>query len=130
MRREKGYTCGFNPKLKHAAWLCAIAVLVLCMGSVMDGTIVAQTVTGQVSGTVTDPSGAVIAGAKVTLTYALTGQQRNLTADASGVFVFPELVPGTYQLAIAAPGFQPYTQTGIVVGASERVALHQIHPPE
>ena len=117
----------FNPRLKCAAWVCVLAGLFLCMcmGS-FSGPLKAQTVTGQISGTVTDPSGAVIAGAKITLTYALTGQQRSLTADSSGVFVFPELVPGTYNLSIAATGFQPYSQTNIVVGASEKVALHQI----
>ena len=104
-------------------WL--LAAIVLCAG-VFSANLVAQTVTGQISGTVTDPSGAVISGAKITLTYALTGQQRSVVTDTSGVFTFPELVPGTYNVSIAAQGFQPYSQTNIVVGASERVALHEI----
>ncbi len=104
-------------------WLIAAFVLSLGMFS---SSLAAQTVTGQISGTVTDPSGAVISGAKVTLTYALTGQQREVVTDTSGVFTFPELVPGTYNVAIAANGFQSYSQTSIVVGASERVALHEI----
>jgi len=105
------------------AWL--VAAIVLCAG-VFSANLAAQTVTGQISGTVTDPSGAVISGAKITLTYALTGQQRSVVTDTSGVFTFPELVPGTYNVAIAAQGFQPYSQTNIVVGASEKVALHEI----
>ena len=104
-------------------WL--LAAIVLCAG-MFSANLAAQTVTGQISGTVTDPSGAVISGAKITLTYALTGQQRSVVTDTSGVFTFPELVPGTYNVSIAAQGFQPYSQTNIVVGASERVALHEI----
>ena len=86
----------------------------------------AQTVTGQIAGTVTDPSGGVIAGAKVTLTYTLTGQTREVETGSSGDFVFPELVPGNYQVTVAQAGFETYTQKDIVVAASERVALHEI----
>ena len=116
VRLRKAGTC-------RLAWL--VAAIVLCAG-VFSANLAAQTVTGQISGTVTDPSGAVISGAKITLTYALTGQQRSVVTDTSGVFTFPELVPGTYNVSIAAQGFQPYSQTNIVVGASERVALHEI----
>lgn len=86
----------------------------------------AQTVTGQIAGTVTDASGGAIAGAKVTLTYQLTGQVREVTTGASGDFFFPELVPGNYQVSVTQEGFETYTQKDIVVTASERVALHQI----
>lgn len=86
----------------------------------------AQTITGQISGTVADPSGGIVAGAKVTLHYNLTGQDRGFTADSSGVFTFPDLVPGDYTLTITAPGFETYTQKDIVVGASEKVAMHEI----
>jgi len=102
-----------------------LAVFVL-LGSLLAVGTSAQTSTGQISGTVTDPSGAVIAGAKVTLTGGTTAAQRETTTEGSGVFIFPELVPGTYQVAISASGFQSYTQKDIVVGASERVSLHEI----
>jgi hypothetical protein len=102
-----------------------VAVLIL-MVALLSGAVAAQTVTGQISGAVTDPSGAVIPGAKLTLTYNLTGQQRDIVTDNSGVFAFPELLPGSYQLSVGAAGFQPYTQKDIIVGASERVSLHEI----
>ncbi len=86
----------------------------------------AQTVNGQIGGTVTDPTGAVIVGAKVTLTYPLTGQQRLVQTGTSGDFVFPDLVPGTYNISISQTGFQTYDQKGIVVAATEKVALHTI----
>ena len=86
----------------------------------------AQTVTGQISGTVADTAGEAIVGAKVTLTFQLTGQVREVVTGRSGDFFFPELIPGTYQVSIAQDGFETYTQKDIIVSASERVALHEI----
>src|SRR5215831_14490393 len=89
----------------------------------------AQTVTGQISGTVTDPTGAVIAGAKVALTNTVNGQTRDVVTDQTGSFIIPELVPGNYQITVTANGFQTYNQKDISLAASERVALHQIQLP-
>ena len=86
----------------------------------------AQTVTGSVTGTVADPSGAVIAGAKVALINELTKQERDQDTGASGDFAFTEIVPGTYDITITKDGFNTYAQRGIVVATSESVALHQI----
>ncbi len=113
-------------KREGFGWILPLVAALILLMSLCTGGLSAQTVTGQISGTVTDPTGAVIPGAKVTLTYNLTEQQRDLVTDSSGVFVFPELVPGSYQLSVNAAGFQAYTQKAIVVGASERVALHEI----
>src|SRR5690349_16896873 len=55
----------------------------------------AQT-TSRLSGTVSDPSGAFITGAKVTLTRTGTHEARTTTTDSTGLYVFPELAPGTY----------------------------------
>src|SRR5215831_9376009 len=82
----------------------------------------AQGVTGQISGTVVDQSGAVIAGAKVTLAYTLNNQVREVTSGSGGEFLFTDLIPGTYSLSINASGFQPYKQNEISVTTSERVA--------
>jgi len=60
---------------------------------------------GEVIGTVTDPSGAAVPGATVTLVDAGTGQSRQATTDSSGSFVFLSVVPGTYDLSIQAKGF-------------------------
>ena len=86
----------------------------------------AQTVTGSITGTVADPSGAVIAGAKVALTNEVTKQERDQNTGATGDFAFTEIVPGTYDIAITKDGFNAYAQRGIVVATSESVALHQI----
>src|SRR5690348_17884655 len=115
----------FNPRLKYAAWVCVLAALLLCLGS-LQGALNAQTSTGQITGTVTDPSGAVIAGAKVILTNVLTQQVWSLSSNASGGFVFPDVVPGTYVLQISKDGFETYNQTNIQLATRENLAMHQI----
>ena len=86
----------------------------------------AQTVTGQVSGTVVDQGGGVVAGATVQLSNDVTNQPREYKTDGSGNFLFPNLVPGTYNVRIAQSGFKQYTQSGIVVGAQDKIALHEL----
>jgi hypothetical protein len=71
----------------------------------------AQTLTtGAVSGTVTDPSGAVIPNAEVTLTSNSKGTVSKMKTNASGVYEFDLLEPGTYTLRVAATGFQTTSQ--------------------
>ena len=85
--------------------LLAVALLILPAAK-------AQSVTGQISGTVTDPAGAVIGGAAAQLTNDLTKQERTLTTESSGSFIFLDLVPGNYTIQIALPGFKTYSQHG------------------
>ena len=71
----------------------------------------AQTiVTGELSGTVTDPTGAVISAGKVTLKNEATGQIQTVTTSETGIYRFPLLRPGAYTLTASAPGFQDSTQ--------------------
>ena len=85
-----------------------------------------QTVSGSIVGVLNDATGAVIAGATVQLGSDLTKQVREFTTDSSGGFAFPNLMPGSYNLRIAQPGFKEYVQTGINVGAQARVDVHTI----
>src|ERR1017187_5713681 len=80
----------------------------------------AQSVTGQISGTVTDAADSVIAGATVQLTNQLTKQVRTLTTESSGSFIFADLVPGDYNIHIAHPGFKAYDRHPINVSADEK----------
>ena len=105
--------------------LCLFAAIVLLLG-LCAGQLAAQTVNGQITGTVTDPTGAVVIGAKVTLTYPLTGQQRLFTTDSQGNFLYPDLVPGTYDISVTQSGFETYSQKGIDLAATEKLDLHQI----
>ena len=86
----------------------------------------AQTITGQISGTVADPTGAMVVGAKVVLTDPSTGSSRTVSVRESGAFTLNDVLPGTYNLAVSANGFQTYQQANIIVTPSESVALHQI----
>ena len=83
----------------------------------------AQMITGELSGTVLDASGAVIPDASITLTSEDTGASRTLASSASGEFVFAALRPGTYALKVEKAGFQTYERKGIVLTANQRVAL-------
>src|SRR5215471_6598149 len=86
----------------------------------------AQSVTGQISGTVADPANATVGGAAVRLTNDLTRQVRSVVTDADGIFLFVDLVPGQYSIRISREGFKVYAQTAISVSANEKVALHDI----
>jgi hypothetical protein len=83
----------------------------------------AQTQTGSITGTVTDPSGQVIPGAQVALVNEGTGEERQSIAGDTGDFVFTALQPGTYTIRISAPGFRPLERKGNVVVAAGRLAL-------
>jgi hypothetical protein len=86
----------------------------------------AQSVTGQIQGSVTDSTGAVVAGAAVKLTHNLSQTTHSFTTDGTGSFSFFGLVPGAYSLTVSQPGFKGYTQRNITVAAQERVDLHEI----
>ena len=86
----------------------------------------AQSVTGQISGTVVDPSGGTLVGATVQLTADLSQQERTFTTSGTGSFTFTGLVPGSYSLKVSQAGFKNYEQKAITVAAQERVDLHEI----
>ena len=81
--------------------------------------------TGALTGTVTDQSGGVIAGAGVTATNIGTGQARTVTTDASGSYKFSLLPPGNYSVKITASGFQTVTVPSVTVNVTETAVLNQ-----
>ena len=93
-----------------------LAFFVLAASSLL-----AQTFRGTVLGTVTDASGAVVAGAKVAVRNVNTGQERTTETTADGSYSVPELPIGTYTVTITQSGFQTSVTNGVVVDvASER----------
>jgi outer membrane receptor protein involved in Fe transport len=64
--------------------------------------------TGVISGEVSDPQGAVVRNAQVIAVQKSTGLERTVTSNASGLFTFNNLAPGTYELRVVAPGFANY----------------------
>lgn len=79
----------------------------------------AQVTTGGIVGRVTDPSGAVVVNAKVTLENVQTGEKSETSASETGDYSFRGLTPGTYNLTIAAAGFSTAQVTNIPVRAAE-----------
>ncbi|MGE3843648.1 MAG: carboxypeptidase regulatory-like domain-containing protein, partial [Vicinamibacterales bacterium] len=75
----------------------------------------AQLSTAQLSGRVTDQSGAVLPGVTVTATQIETGLSRDTVTDGGGSYVLPNLPVGPYRLEAALSGFRSYVQTGIVL---------------
>jgi len=71
-----------------------------------------------VTGIVTDQTGAVVAGANVTLTDPASGVDRTTVSGSTGLYDFAGLNPGSYNIKVAAKGFEAYQQTGIVVNVS------------
>jgi hypothetical protein len=88
--------------------LCGLAGLISVAGAL------AQT-TGTIRGTVKDPSGLVVAGAKVTITLQETKVTRTVTPDDSGAYEFPAQPVGHYNLTVETPGFKKYLQVDIEV---------------
>ncbi len=84
-----------------SSWILAWFVLALLTSAAM-----AQSITGSVSGTVTDSSGGVIVGASVTLISDDTGAARTDVTNAEGRFTFSALRPGVYTLKVEQNGFQ------------------------
>jgi Carboxypeptidase regulatory-like domain len=100
----------------HAALplLCAaIAVCAMCAPAF------SQINTGRVLGTVTDQSGGAIAAAAVVVTNPQTGVARNLTADAAGEYVAPDLTPGTYTVRCTETGFKAFERQNVLVDVGQ-----------
>jgi hypothetical protein len=83
----------------------------------------AQQITGNIRGTVTDPSGAVIVGAAVTAQQTETALSRNAITDRNGNYVLLELPVGHYRLQVAAKGFEEYVQDGITLNVNETASV-------
>jgi hypothetical protein len=93
--------------------LAALLALVLFSGAAF-----AQTETGQITGNVTDPTGAVVAGATVTVRSVDTKAQRQTTTNENGNFTVPSLLPGVYEVVVEAAGFSTKTlRAQVTVGS-------------
>ena len=86
----------------------------------------AQSIAGSISGTLVDPTGAVIPGVEVSLINERTSETRGTVTGDTGEFVFAAVQPGTYSVRIEKTGFRGYTRKGIAVTVSERVGLAKI----
>ena len=95
-----------------------IAVVTLSMGSLN-----AQETRATLSGTVFDPSGATLVGAKLSLTNVATGVIVNSVSNSDGQYRFLFVDPGTYKLAAEVAGFESYVQNGVVLNVSQAATV-------
>jgi hypothetical protein len=86
-------------------------------------TVARASITGSISGTVTDPTGAVVPGASVVAINTQTGVQNSTETNAQGFYSFPSLPAGSYDLKITASGFQEYRETGTVLDVNTAVRV-------
>src|SRR5262249_56719573 len=84
----------------------AKVVFFCCCFALMTGLVTGQTFRGTILGTVTDPSGAVVTGANVTVKNVNTGLERTTQTSADGSYSVPELPIGTYTVTVTQSGFQ------------------------
>ncbi len=95
-----------------APWRFAVAALAC---AIIFTPISQASITGSISGTVRDPSGAVMPGATVLVVNMRTGVRQTVTTDSRGFYSFPELPIGEYEIMIQKAGFRQYKQTGLVL---------------
>ena len=104
-------------RLAKCLGILAFALALFPAGRLLAG------VTARISGTVTDPSGAVIAGATVVATNLDTAVTTTVTTNAQGFYSFQELPLGKYSITVAQTGFKSYVQTGIVLNVNDALVI-------
>jgi hypothetical protein len=92
-----------NPKHRPTFSLLAITIVLVFSSIPWAQTTIS---TGSIQGTVTDPSGAVVTGAKVRITNKSTGEVRNLSTNSGGLYTSGGLIPGNYVVRVEAKGFK------------------------
>jgi Carboxypeptidase regulatory-like domain len=109
---------------KAAACLQAFFVALFLLAASSAGAQLAGT--GNIQGTVTDATGALVPGATVTLTDAANGVKRTTQTDAAGVYLFPNVEISKYDLQVSAPAFETYVQTNIVLEVGSNIAVNPV----
>src|SRR6202167_5706816 len=95
---------GFFNRLQQIRFLSlALLSLVICSAALLAQTTIS---TGSIQGTITDPSGAVVGGAKISISNKATGRVINTTSTSAGAYTSGALTPGDYTLRVEAPGFK------------------------
>ena len=100
--------------------ICVLVALSLLLPALLS----AQSVNGRIVGRIADPTGAVLAGAKVTLINEATGQSRDALTNGSGDYTFVEVAPGTYTVQFELTGFKKNVQNSVLVDVNQVVTLN------
>jgi outer membrane receptor protein involved in Fe transport len=106
---------------KKTVLACVVALTALCLLGTFEAR--SQSVTAQMSGRVTDASGASVPEANVTITNVDTGVARKVATNAEGYYVIPLLPPGNYSLTVAKAGFEPVRRPNLTLAVNQAMAL-------
>ncbi len=102
-----------------------LAGVFLTAALIFAATASAQTAgTGSIQGTISDPTGAVVQNASITLTNTATGVQHKAATGSDGLYSFPNMPIGDYTLDVSAAGFEHYTQARIVLEVGSSIAIN------
>ncbi|HTW31086.1 MAG TPA: carboxypeptidase regulatory-like domain-containing protein [Candidatus Sulfotelmatobacter sp.] len=102
--------------------LCALVITALSLPTL----VAAQGATGRILGRVSDPSGAVLANVKVTLTNQATAISRDVNTSDAGDYSFVNVAPGTYRLSFELAGFKKNLQKDVTVDVNQVVTLNSV----
>jgi hypothetical protein len=80
-------------------------------------------ITGSISGVVSDPNGAVVAGVTVIATEVSTNIQHTTVTDAKGFYAFPALNVGNYNVSVSQAGFRDFLESGVVINANSAIRI-------
>src|SRR5438132_1413650 len=100
-----------------------VALVIVCSLTIMTASAFGQAVYGSILGTITDPSGAAVAGAKVTVTSVGKGTTAEATTNADGNYTVTHLIPDVYNVKAEAPGFKSFQTANVVVSADTGVRV-------
>jgi hypothetical protein len=102
-------------------WYLSAAVLfgIILLG--FSASVVGQAVNGNILGTITDSSGAMVSGARVTITEVNENVSRTATTNDSGFYSFPDVPPGVYKVRVEKPGFKTVVQNDVTLSVSTTV---------
>jgi hypothetical protein len=101
------------------SWILSLAICIVLLAAGAQ----AQQATALITGTVKDPSGAVVAGAKVTLRNSNTNIARSVTTNKDGYYSFSLVPIGTYELTVEQRGFEKYVHSGITLEINQNARL-------
>src|SRR5438093_1642507 len=103
-----------------------LAIVIACVFSVLGCDFAWAQATAQISGTVRDPSAAVLAGVELTATQMETGLVRKTISNETGSYVLPNLALGPYRLEAGLAGFRTFVQQGIVLQVDSSPVINPV----
>ncbi len=107
----------------HPTRLLARCALAICFLVSTVSTLRAQVAGGELTGVITDPAGAAVRGATVTVTAVATNREHIVVSNADGVYTAPSLAPGRYRVDVSLAGFKPIRREGIRLTVGETARL-------